>query len=89
MRSSSSAQARKILDARMERIYQRAVQARALADGMTATEETILRGAHLALQKITWCLTHAGEIVIASAKGRHLDEVKRNSGKHTENHGEH
>lgn len=35
MRSSSSAHARTILDARMERIYQRAVHARALADGMT------------------------------------------------------
>lgn len=53
------------------------------------TEETIVRGAHLALEKITWCLTHAGEIVVGSAKGNHLDDVERDSAKHTENHGEH
>lgn len=34
-------------------------------------------------------IAHEGEIMIASAKGKHLDAVKREPAKHAENHGEH
>jgi hypothetical protein len=55
----------------------------------STNEEAIVRGTHVALEKITWCLTHAGEIVIGSAKHEHLEDVERDSARRTQDEGEH
>jgi hypothetical protein len=40
------------------------------------------------LEKITWCLTHAGEIVVASTKRQHLRDVEEAAAKAAQGHQE-
>jgi hypothetical protein len=44
--------------------------------------------ATMVIEMIAWCLTHAGEIVVASTKGRSLHDVKEDAAKAAQDHEE-
>lgn len=52
------------------------------------TEEQAVAGATVALERVTWALSHAGDLEIASAGNHSLKDLEHELAKQQEHHGE-
>lgn len=51
------------------------------------TEHDVIEGAKFALERVTWSLAHAGDIIVMSAKQKHLSDLEHELAKQKEGEG--